>query len=73
MEKRDVKPLAFVPEIVLAVVIVWFGVAMPQPLLSGIEEATSVVLQQDSDALQQAPLFKDLFAATDGAADAASE
>ncbi len=66
--KGDVGPLALVPEIAMVVVIIWFGVAIPQPVLNGVESATAIVLQQDTDVLHQAPLFKDLFAATDSAA-----
>ncbi|WP_302396221.1 hydrogenase 4 subunit F [Eggerthella sinensis] len=73
MKKGDVGALALVPEFVLVAVVVWFGVALPQPVLAGVEEATAIVLQQDSDVLHEAPLFKDLFAATEGARDAASE
>ncbi len=64
MEKGDVPWLALVPEIIMVVVILWFGVAMPQPVLSSVEEATAIVLQDDSDVLHEAPLFKDIFAAT---------
>lgn len=67
MEKRDVGPLALIPEIVMVVIILWFGVAMPQPVLNGIENATGIVLQEDTDVLHEAPLFKDLFAGTDQA------
>lgn len=65
MVKKDVGALALAPEIVLVVMILWFGIALPQPVLEGIESATAIVLQQDTDVLHQAPLFKDLFAATD--------
>lgn len=73
MKKGDVGVLALLPEFVLAAVVLWFGVALPQPVLSGVEEATAVVLQQDTDVLHEAPLFKDLFAATEGACNAPSE
>lgn len=73
MKKGDVGVLALLPEFVLAAVVLWFGVALPQPVLSGVEEATAVVLQQDTDVLHEAPLFKDLFAATEGARNAPSE
>lgn len=73
MEKGDVGVLALLPELVLAAAVLWFGVALPQPVLSGIEEATAVVLQQDTDVLHETPLFEDLFAATEGARNAPSE
>ena len=72
VKRGDVSPLALVPEVIMVVVILWFGVAMPQPVLNGVEEATSIVLQQDTSELHQAPLFKDLFAGTDGAQEAAT-
>lgn len=62
MEKRDVDALALIPEIAMVVVVLWFGVAMPAPVLSGIENATGIVLQEDAAALHEAPLFEDLFA-----------
>lgn len=65
MKKGEVSGLALAPEIVLVVILLWFGIALPQPVLEGIESATAIVLQQDTDVLHQAPLFKDLFAATD--------
>ncbi len=68
MKKGDVSPVALIPEVVLVALILWFGVAMPQPVLNGIEQATAIVLQQDDTAaLHEAPLFRDLFATTDGA------
>lgn len=72
VKKGDVGWMALAPEIVLVVALLWFGVAMPQPLLNGIESATAVVLQEDTDVLHEAPLFKDLFAATDQASAVAS-
>lgn len=65
MKGGDVGVLALIPEFILVGVILWFGVAMPQPVLQGIESATAVVLQEDTDVLHQAPLFKDIFAATE--------
>lgn len=63
MKKGDVGWMALAPEVVLVAGLLWFGVAMPQPVLSGIESATAIVLQQDPDALHHTPLFKDIFAA----------
>ncbi|MCH4184859.1 MAG: hydrogenase 4 subunit F [Eggerthellaceae bacterium] len=65
VKKGDVGPLALIPEIIMVCVILWFGVAIPQPVLNGIESATAIVLQEDTDVLHNAPLFKDLFAATE--------
>lgn len=49
MTKGDVPAMALVPEIALAALILWFGVAMPQPLLTGVDDAVSIVMQQDVD------------------------
>ena len=65
MKRGDVPLLAIVPEIIMACIILWFGVACPAPILSGIESATAIVLQEDSNVLHEAPLFKDVFAATE--------
>ena len=64
MKRGDVGWMALAPELVLVAMLLWFGVAMPAPVLSGIEQATAIVLQTDTDVLHQAPLFKDVFAAT---------
>ena len=61
MAKGDVSPLALLPEVVLAACIVWFGVATPVPLVEGVEDGVAIVLQQDTDELHQAPLFRQLF------------
>lgn len=68
MKKGDVGAMALIPEIVLVVMLLWFGATMPQPVLNGVEAATAIVLQEDTDVLHEAPLFKDLFAMTDRAA-----
>jgi hydrogenase-4 component F len=49
VEKGEVPAMALVPEIILAACILWFGVAMPQPLMEGVDNATAIVLQQDVD------------------------
>lgn len=64
MEKGDVPAFAFVPEIILLVVILWFGIAMPQPIIQGVENATGIVLQQNTKSLHHAPIVKDIFAHT---------
>jgi hydrogenase-4 component F len=64
MKKGDVPISALIPEFAMVIVILWFGVAMPQPVLNGIESATATVLQTDTNVLHEAPLFKDIFAAT---------
>lgn len=62
MAKKDVGALALAPEIVLVAMILWFGVALPGPVLNTIESATAIVLQEETDALHEAPLYKDIFA-----------
>ena len=64
VKKGDVPVFALIPEFAMVIVILWFGVAMPQPVLNGIESATATVLQTETDVLHEAPLFKDIFAAT---------
>ena len=65
MKKGDVPLLAIIPEIIMACIILWFGVACPAPVLNGIESATAIVLQEDTNVLHEAPVFKDVFAATE--------
>lgn len=67
MEKGDVSPLALVPEAALVCLILWFGIAMPQPVLNGIEDATAIVLQDDGAVLRDVPLFDQLFNPDQGA------
>lgn len=64
VKKGDVPAFALIPEFAMVIVILWFGVAMPQPVLNGIESATATVLQTDTNVLHETPLFKDIFAAT---------
>lgn len=73
VKKGDVGWLALAPEVVLVVALLWFGVAMPQPVLNGIETATAIVLQEDTDVLHEAPLFKDIFASTQMAEEVEAE
>ncbi|MGI6216211.1 MAG: hydrogenase 4 subunit F [Coriobacteriales bacterium] len=49
VKKGEVSALAIVPEIILAVCILWFGIAMPQQMMTGVDNATEIVLQQDVD------------------------
>ncbi|MDO4289712.1 MAG: hydrogenase 4 subunit F [Eggerthellaceae bacterium] len=55
--RKDVSPLALLPEVVLVAFIVWFGVAMPGPLCGSIGDATGVVLQQDMSEFADNGLF----------------
>ena len=62
---RDrVSKFAFVPEVILLAIILWFGVALPQPVAQGVENAAGIVLQQDTKALHEAPIVKDIFVNT---------
>lgn len=61
-KKGDVPAMALVPEILLAILVVWFGVAMPQPLADGVDNATSIVLQEEVDILDSGSLLSDLAA-----------
>jgi hydrogenase-4 component F len=64
LKRGDVGIMALLPELVLVVMIIWFGVAMPKPVLNSVATATSIVLQKDASELYEAPLFKDLFGDT---------
>jgi len=72
MEKKDVGAMTLIPEIIMVVVIIWFGVLMPKPLFTGIESATAIVMQEETNALQEDPLLKSFFTA-DGQADIVDE
>lgn len=61
MKKGDVSPLALIPEIVLLLVVIWFGVATPRPLIQGVENSCAIILQEETDELHEAPLYRQLF------------
>ena len=65
VKKGDVGALALAPEIIMVAVILWFGVAMPQPVIAGVEDATAIVVQSDVNALHEEPLFSSLFGASE--------
>ena len=69
MPKKDVSALALVPEVVLVACLVWFGVAMPQPMVNAIEDATAIVLQQPDAtiAVGDAPVFNNFDSSSTGA------
>ncbi len=64
VDAGDVSKFAFVPEVILLAIILWFGVALPQPVAQGVENAAGIVLQQDTKALHEAPIVKDIFVNT---------
>lgn len=57
VKKGEVPALAIVPEVILAIVILWFGIAMPQPLMTGVDNATCIVLQTNVDPMDQGSLL----------------
>ena len=62
MKKKDVGAMMLIPEVVLAAVIIWFGVAPPQSVIKGIESATAIVLSNEQGAVfTGAPILKDIF------------
>lgn len=60
-EHRESSAWMLVPEIVLAVCIAWFGIATPTPIVRGVENAVSIVLDQSTEELHTAPMFREFF------------
>lgn len=60
-EHRESSAWMLVPEIVLAVCIAWFGIATPAPIVRGVENAVSIVLDQSAEELHTAPMFREFF------------
>lgn len=60
-EHRESSAWMLVPEIVLAVCIAWFGIATPAPIVRGVENAVSIVLDQSTEKLHTAPMFREFF------------
>lgn len=60
-EHRESSAWMLVPEIVLAVCIAWFGIATPAPIVRGVENAVSIVLDQSNEELHTAPMFREFF------------
>ncbi len=54
VKKGEVPVMALVPEVILAAVILWFGIAVPQPVVEGVDNATSIIVQEQVD-----PLYSD--------------
>lgn len=67
VKKGEVSALVIVPEIVLAAVILWFGIAMPQQLTAGVDSAASIILQEDVDPLQDGSLLAGIIPSNFGA------
>lgn len=60
-EHRESSAWMLVPEIVLAVCIAWFGIVTPAPIVRGVENAVSIVLDQSTEELHTAPMFREFF------------
>lgn len=60
-EHRESSAWMLVPEIVLAVCVAWFGIATPAPIVRGVENAVSIVLDQSTEELHTAPMFREFF------------
>jgi hydrogenase-4 component F len=65
MKKGEAGIMALMPEIILVAVVIWFGVAMPKPLITGLKSATAIVLQEEGNVFNEAPIFQGLFADTE--------
>ncbi len=63
IKRKDVSALALAPEIVLLVLVVVLGVALPGPLAGSIEEASSIVLSYEEENPENDSLFEDAMAA----------
>lgn len=61
MKRHEVPALMIIPEIALAIVVMWSGIATPVAITSGVEDATSVVLNQSVEELHEAPLYRMVF------------
>lgn len=66
-KKKDVGAAMIVPEMVLMALLLWFGVALPAPVISGVGSATAIVMQEDASHLYETPLFGEIFQAADKA------
>ncbi|MCI9262383.1 MAG: hydrogenase 4 subunit F [Eggerthellaceae bacterium] len=63
MKRKDVPVLALVPEVVLLVLVLVLGVALPGPLAGSIEEASAIVLSYEDENPVNGSLFEDAMAA----------
>ena len=61
MKKKDVGAMMLIPEVVMAVVIIWFGIAPPQPVIKGIESATAIVMREEGYVYKGSPILQDIF------------
>lgn len=61
MGKHEAPALMLIPEIILVVMILWFGIATPLPLVHGVETATGIVLEQSTEELHATPMYRAVF------------
>ena len=61
MGKHEAPALMLIPEIILAVMILWFGIATPLHLVHGVETATGIVLEQSTEELHATPMYRAVF------------
>lgn len=66
VERGEVSPLALVPEVVLVALVVWLGIAMPEPLAASVSDATGIVMQQDMADFAGDGMFDELTAMIGG-------
>lgn len=67
VKKGDVGATMLIPEIALIALLLWFGVALPAPVISGVGAATAIVMQEDSSHLYEVPLLGRALHAADAA------
>jgi len=60
VKKGDLGFFSLLPQVLMVAVILWFGIAMPQPFLKGIDSATAIVLQKEGSVLYDTPVFNKL-------------
>ncbi|MEE0043622.1 hydrogenase 4 subunit F [Ellagibacter isourolithinifaciens] len=68
MKRGEPKALTLIPEFALVALLLWFGVALPAPVITGVGSATEIVLQQDISSESELPgagLFDSIFNASD--------
>lgn len=60
-ERRESSVWMLIPEALLAACLIWFGLATPLPVVRGVENAVSIVLDQSTEELHTAPMFREFF------------
>ena len=67
VKKKDVGALMIVPEMVFIALLLWFGIALPAPVISGVGSATAIVMQEDASHLYEIPVLGEVLYAADAA------